>query len=151
MTALEEEALLNFLDGYNCAQSVLVVSAERLGLPAETAMRLATGLGAGLGRSGMVCGAVTGAVLSLGLRFGSTAPDKSAKERTYTKVKELVDGFARQHGATNCRDLLDLDLSDPAAWQIAREQGLFETRCPLFVQTAVRLLDALCEEPHETT
>ena len=68
MSAKTEVAVEKFVSGYNCAQSILYAFGPDLGLEGETALKVATGLGGGLGVSGEVCGAVTGGILALGLK-----------------------------------------------------------------------------------
>jgi C_GCAxxG_C_C family probable redox protein len=81
MKTKSEVAVAKFLAGYNCAQSVLYAYGPDLGLEAETALKVATGLGAGMGRRGEVCGALTGGILVLGLKYGRGGQqDRSAME-----------------------------------------------------------------------
>ncbi len=134
-----------------CAQSVLSVYAERYGLDQATAMRIATGLGGGVGRMGGTCGTLTGAALVIGLELG---PDKSgdqqAKDRTYEATRLLQERFIDKHGSNQCRDLLEKDLSRDAEYRQARDAGLFKTRCPGFVDTAVSVLDDIIKHKQET-
>jgi C_GCAxxG_C_C family probable redox protein len=69
MKTKTEVAADRFLSGYNCAQAILYAFGPDLGLDGETALKVATGLGAGMGRRGEVCGAVTGGILALGLKY----------------------------------------------------------------------------------
>ncbi len=136
------EAVVRFCDGCNCSQSVLTVFAGRYGLDESLAMRIATGLGGGVGRMGGVCGTLTGAALVLGLDSGPrTRNGKAAKEATYVATRWLQQRFIERHGSTQCRELLEKDLSSDDEYRQARELGLFKTRCPNYVQTAVALLD----------
>ena len=74
----------------------------------ETALKIACGLGAGMGRNQEVCGAVTGGILVLGMRHGRGSRDeRSAMELTYAKTRELMDIFAGRHGSCICRQLLN--------------------------------------------
>ncbi len=143
------EAVQRFGDGCNCSQAVLSVYAERFGLDETLALRLACGLGGGVGRTGEVCGTLTGAALVLGLELGPyTRHGQNAKEATYAATRRLQEGFHKIHGSTRCRDLLELDLSQADDYQRAKELGLFETRCPGYVKTAVTLLDEWFNEKH---
>jgi C_GCAxxG_C_C family probable redox protein len=130
-----------FARGYSCAQSVLLAFAAELGLPSETSALVAAGLGGGLGRQALTCGAVTGAILVIGLRYGSADPqDKAAKERTYELVRRFSAAFSAHHGSLACRDLLGHDISTASGQAIARAENLFKSRCPLYVQDAARIL-----------
>ncbi len=71
-----------FMEGYNCSQAVVGAWAEDIGLDSETAYKIASGFGGGIGRMREVCGAFTGAVMVLGLKFGNTiGSDRAAKAR----------------------------------------------------------------------
>jgi len=136
------QAVERFCNGHNCAQAVLSVYAERYGLDQATAMRIATGLGGGVGRMGGTCGTLTGAALVIGLELGpARAEDRQAKERTYVATRLLQERFIDRHGGNQCRDLLEKDLSKDEEYRQAREAGLFKSRCPGFVDTAVSVLD----------
>lgn len=145
-TEAGEEAAAFFLDGYNCAQAVLMTLGPPLGLPAETAARLASGFGLGLS-SGATCGAVSGAVMALGLAFGGGGPRGiEAKKRTYGLARDFLRRFAARRGTTACRDILGLDPSTPEGGLAARRQGLFETVCAGVVAEAAGEVLALIEE-----
>lgn len=139
-----EQAAAAFAQGYNCSQSVLLAFAEELGLSPELAARVAAGFGGGMGRTGSICGAVTGGVMALGLMHGSTNPDdKVAKEHTAAQARAFFEAFRAEHGSLTCEDLLGINIASPEASQRAREQGLFKARCPLFVAGAAKIAEAL--------
>ncbi len=107
MSTRTDVATTRFLSGYNCAQAVLDALREAVGLDEDLALKIATGLGAGMGRKQEVCGAVTGGILVLGLRRGrSSTGDHSATEQTYLRIRELMDRFPAKHGSCLCRELL---------------------------------------------
>ena len=137
----QEQASGRFSDGYNCSQSVLLAFAEELKLDEEVAARAAAGFGGGMGSMGYACGAVTGALIALGMRYGSSdQKDKTAKEKTYAQVQEFLRRFHGKYGSIDCRDLIEMDISSLEGQRQAREAGVFNTRCPLFVQEAVTIL-----------
>lgn len=141
-----------FLAGYNCAQAVLYAYAPDLGLDGETALKVATGLGAGMARRGEVCGALTGGILALGLKYGRGASqDRSATEQTYQKTLALMTRFESQHGSCLCRVLLQgCDLRTPEGQRQFKEQDLLHKTCIGCVQTVVAALAQLLEDsaPH---
>jgi len=142
-----EEAVSVFNNGYNCAQAVLSVFATEKGLDRNAALKIATGLGAGLGHQGKICGAVVGAYLSIGLHAGSSAPDDEfAMEITYYLSRKFDGDFLKLHPSLICKDLLQADLSTPEGYDTAREKGLFETLCPKFVGDAVNILEKIFEK-----
>lgn len=134
---LEVEAQALFDGPYNCAQAVLVPFAERFGLPRETALKLGTPFGGGIGHSGQVCGAVSGAMMAIGLAQGTAVGDKAQKDACYALVQAFHKRFLALHSAVTCPGLLGLDLGDPAELERAREMGVFHSRCPAFVGDAV--------------
>lgn len=126
-----EVAVEKFLSGYNCAQAVLYAYAPDLGLDAETALKLATGLGGGIGRYGETCGAVTGGVLALGLKFGrGERADRSAAELAHQKTGELMVAFEKVYGTCSCRKLLGgCDLRTSEGRERFKEQDLHHKVC----------------------
>ena len=137
----------NFNQNYNCSQSVLAAFAPELGLDRDLALRMATGMGAGLARQGGTCGAVLGAILAIGLKAGMGEKDSPAnKDKTYTMVQEFTRRFTALHGSIQCPGLLGLDLSIPEERQSAQDQGLFKSQCPIFVMDSARLVEELFDE-----
>jgi C_GCAxxG_C_C family probable redox protein len=136
---LVSEAQALFEGPYNCAQAVLGPFAERYGLPQETAFKLTTPFGGGIGHTGQVCGAVSGAMMAIGLVHGTAKDDKPQKEACYALARGFMARFFALHKAVTCPGLLGLDLGDPAEYAQAREMGVFHSRCPLFVGDAVRI------------
>lgn len=140
------QAVEMFKEGYSCSQAVFAAYADRFGIERETALKIAAGLGGGVGRTGEICGGVTGAVLVLGLKFGSTNPsDKSAKFECYNKVKTFCDEFKNRTGSLICRELLGFDFTSPDGMIRSKQPGAFE-HCPEFVQIAAEILDSMLEK-----
>jgi C_GCAxxG_C_C family probable redox protein len=139
-----DHALQLHAKGCNCAQAVLCAFAEERGIDQETAIRLATGFGGGMGRTSGACGAVTGAVMVLGLARGMRRPeDAAAKELTYALVAELIHRFRQEHGGVGCTELLGHDLGTPDGLAAARKENLFATKCNDFIRGAVLLVEKL--------
>ncbi len=130
-----------FLQGYNCAQAVSHACAADCGVPPALVVKLATGFGAGLGRTQETCGAVTGAILALGLRGGRGLGDeKTRTEATYRDVQALLRDFAALHGSCNCRELLGgIDLCTEEGQREFKERGYLTKRCAEYVKTAAAL------------
>jgi C_GCAxxG_C_C family probable redox protein len=128
----------------SCAQAVLSVYYGELALDKSTALRIALGFGAGMGRTGNVCGAVTGAYMVLGLRpYPELQAPMEKKDKVYSLVKEFNDKFTTLNKSINCSDLLGCDLSTPEGLAAARSRKLFSTACPKFVTDAVNILEEL--------
>jgi C_GCAxxG_C_C family probable redox protein len=136
-----EQAVATFKGGYNCAQAAFSAFASELGMSREQAMKVASGFGGGMARQGDTCGAVTGAMMALGLAQGSTEADELAKQRVYARIWELLAEFRAQHGSTVCRDLLGCDLGTEEGRKQAHASGVTKIRCPGFVSSAVEIVE----------
>ena len=133
-----ESARERLAGDFNCAESVLAAVAEQMHLKSDLIPKIATGFGAGMGRRGSVCGAVAGAVMALGLKYGRLHPGQG-REPTYRRVQALCHRFEQKFGSIYCRDLVGHDISTSKALAKAVNAGVFATRCPQFVAEAVRL------------
>jgi C_GCAxxG_C_C family probable redox protein len=142
-----EKATELFTEGYSCSQSLLVSRAGQFGLSAENALKVSAAFGGGLGRQGEVCGAVSGALMVIGLAHGQTTPQqKEAKEHTYQLTRRFIAEFTRRTGALHCNDLLGCQVGTPEGLQQAQEQSLFKTVCPRLVAEASQILDEILNE-----
>lgn len=139
-----DEAVTLFGRGFSCSQAVLGSYAEDLGLDRDAALRVSCGLGAGMARTGRVCGAVSGAVLVIGLAHGKIRPDdNAAREKTYALVQQFICEYTAKHGSIDCTDLIGHDLSSSDGYARARDERLFLTRCPVLVRDAVEILEKI--------
>jgi C_GCAxxG_C_C family probable redox protein len=142
-----ERAVALFKEGFSCSQAVLAAYGEQFDLKQEFALRIAGAFGGGMGRMGETCGAVTGAIMVIGLKFGcTTAGDLKARENAYAVVREFVQRFKGRNISVLCRDLLDCDISTPEGMKRAKEEGLIKQSCPKFVKDAAEILDQLIEQ-----
>ena len=136
-----DQAVALYTQGYTCAQSILVSFAERYGLQQNLAFRIGEPFGAGTSCTGGMCGAVTGAIMVLGLQYGSTLNnDDAARFSTYQHVQEFIQRFTEIHGSIQCTGLLGYNLSDPQQLQTVIEKGLFIQLCPGLVRDAAQIL-----------
>jgi C_GCAxxG_C_C family probable redox protein len=142
-----EIAVNKFKSGYNCAQSVFFSFAGNLQIPADTALRLATGFGGGMGRKQEVCGAISGGILVIGLLYGRGENDERPQQDiTYAKVRELMDKFKAKHGNVICKSLLDgCELLTPEGQTRFKSEGMTD-RCREYVGSAVEILEEMIEE-----
>lgn len=112
------------------------------GCPEEVILSAVTGFGAGVGRTGGMCGAVSGAIITLGLLFGSTGPgENEAKDLTYGLTRKFVTRFAGRCGSVSCTVLLGCDLSTGEGFARARDENLTRTLCPCYVKDAVEIIE----------
>ncbi|MBS6602751.1 MAG: C_GCAxxG_C_C family protein [Brachyspira sp.] len=113
MNSYSQKAMNLFKEGYNCAQSVFLAFAEDLGFDKETALKLSSSFGGGMGRMREVCGAVSAMFMIAGLKYGYTSPtDKTAKTEHYERIQELAKKFKDKHETIICRELLGVDADD---------------------------------------
>ncbi len=146
MSSKIEEAVERFKNGFNCSQAVLSSYSEQFGLDCGRALKVATGFGGGM-RMGETCGAVTGAFMVLGLKYGNaTAQDRQAKEKTYEKITEFTNCFKARNGSVLCRELLGCDISTQEGQKKAREGSLFSSICPEMVKNAAEILEEMLAE-----
>jgi C_GCAxxG_C_C family probable redox protein len=130
-----------FREGFSCSQAMLMAFGPGLGLDEPHAALVSSAFGGGMARQGWTCGALTGAMMTLGLRAGyTTAQDTATKDALYAKVQALVEAFEAQHGATACRQLVGVNMLDPVDRQAASDRGVFATLCPALVRTAASLV-----------
>ena len=148
MTSKSDQAAELFQEGYLCSQAVVSVFTDELELDQALAHKLTTGFGGGIARTGQICGAVSGALIVIGAKAGAISnQDSEAKENTYELVRGFLDKFAAENGSTICNELLDLDMKNPRDLTKAREEGLFAEKCPVFVASAVRIIEELFAKP----
>jgi C_GCAxxG_C_C family probable redox protein len=140
-------AVEHFEQGFNCAQAVFLAFASQHCMDEVTALKLASPFGGGVSRRGEICGAVSGALLALGLVRGSAT--HQGKEATYLVGQEFLLKFESMHNALRCSDLLGYDISLPEAREKARQAGVFKTKCPLLVRDAVMIVRAMIDEGME--
>lgn len=144
----EEKARQNFLDGYNCAQSVLLAFSDLTGLNEETAMKIASSFGGGMGRLREVCGAVSGMFMVAGLLYAdgdlSTNENKAAH---YQRIQELAARFREKNGSIICRDLLaNIETTLGSAPETRTDQYYAKRPCRELCACAADILSKYIEE-----
>jgi len=138
-----DRAVEKFRQGYNCSQAVVTAFAEDYGVDEQTAALVALGFGGGMGRTGGVCGAVSGAVMVIGLSTREITDTDQAKQRAYALVREFFRLFRERQPSFECRDLLGYDVGDPEMYILIKEQNLFETICAGVIRDAADVLDEI--------
>ena len=139
-----EKAKDLFLSGYNCTQSVLLSFADDMKFSKELAQKLAAGFGGGMGKQQETCGAVTGAIMVLGLLKGEEVNNNDElKSASYGAVKDFTRDFVAKYNTTNCRDLIGCDLNTPEGAAKFKEEKIMENTCAGCVEKAVQILEDL--------
>ena len=133
------EAVQLFENSHLCSQAVFEVFSEEFGLPASEAFKIGACFGSGM-RQGEVCGACTGALMVLGLKYGDD------KAKCGEVSDEFFEEFKKENGSFICRDLLGCDISTPEGVRSARDQNLFRELCPKMVASAVEITEKIMEK-----
>lgn len=139
-----EQAKAHFLSGYNCAQAVVVSFADELKFSKELALKMAAGFGGGMGKQQETCGAVTGAIMVLGLMKGEQVNNNDElKSGSYGAVKEFAREFKEKFKTTNCLELTGCDLNTPEGAEKHKSEGIMENVCAECVRKAVEIVESL--------
>ena len=127
-----ERAAELYKGGFNCAAAVLAEFCEEYDLDLDLAFKLTNGMGGGF-LEGDICGALSAAILVVGLKYGhSVKGDHGANLNCYAKTRQLIDAFKKEHGAITCRRLL-----------AGKDDSEEERRrmCTGFIKSAVDILE----------
>ena len=135
-----EEAVSHFNEGFNCAQSVLLAMQKFWEVKNPLEPKVASAFGGGIGRRGSLCGALTGGVIAIGLRYGTNTPSSSTREQAYSMALEFFKRFEKECGSVLCRDLIGYDLTNPEGLEAARSADVFMQKCVHFTRKAVEAL-----------
>jgi C_GCAxxG_C_C family probable redox protein len=132
-----EKAVQRLNEGYNCAQSVLLTMFEHWNGRSQLIPKIATGFGGGIGRCGSVCGALSGGVMALGIKYGSNEPSVEKRLRAYELAQKLYKQFEKNHGSVLCQVLIGYDLSNPEELEKAKKAKVFDEKCVNFVRKTI--------------
>jgi len=137
-----EEALSNMQRYGSCCTGVLATYSPELGIEKDLAAGLGRGMAGGIGGLGHVCGAVSGAVLVIGLKttYKANINDMAAGFKTMESVREFVSKFEEKHSCIQCRELIGYDISTQEKSMTAMRANAF-ANCPKFIESAVTILD----------
>jgi len=132
----DSKAFAFFDEGFNCAQSVFAAFAPSLGMEPDKALKTASCFGGGM-NLGSTCGALTGALMVLGLAVGYDRYSPETKAELSTLSLDFISRWQEQIGSLDCRDILEIDPTDPLQKQAAKDAGITAQRCTNCVETAV--------------
>lgn len=138
-----------FQQGYNCSQSVFAAFADLYGMDIETALRVSSSFGGGMGRMREVCGAVSGMLMVAGMETGTVVgKDVAGKQRNYEVVQRLAEEYRKKNGSIICREILGLENKPHTdAKPEARNQEYYKKRpCLQLVEQAASIVEAFLEE-----
>ncbi len=134
-----------FKEGYNCSQAVLGAFCDELDLDFESAVKMASSFGGGMGRLREVCGAVSGLFLAVGLKYGYTSPEDSAeKAKHYELIQQLAEKFREKNGSIVCRELLNVGEKKESHIPEKRTEMYYKKRpCAELVEDAAEIFEKL--------
>ena len=140
-----------FMQGYGCCQSVVAAFADMYGLDEKLALKIAAGFGGGVGRMRMMCGAVSGIVMLLGLEEGQTdGADREGKSHCYKIVQQLLEESKQQNGSIICAEILGLNGHEKAVNSYVaseRTAEYYKSRpCVAKVESAARIFAEYLEK-----
>lgn len=131
-----KEAVDLFSEKYMCSQAIFAAFSQDLGLDKEQALKIGACFGSGM-RKGEVCGACSGALMALGLKYGD---EKSKSDEVCDR---FLDEFKKENGSYICNELLNCDISTPEGVAYAVENNLFKEFCPKMVKSAAEITERI--------
>lgn len=141
-----ETAVNLFKSKFHCSQAVFAAFSEELGLSQEQALKIGSCFGSGM-RKGEVCGACTGALMVLGLKYGHyKIGDIESKLKVDEVTDKFLDTFKLENRSYLCNDLLKCDISTKEGIDYALENNLFTEFCPKMVESAVIITENILNE-----
>ena len=137
------KAIELYEQGFYCSQAVFVAFADELGLTEKQALQVGSCFGGGMCK-GEVCGACTGALMVLGMKYGRyKADDWDSQMKANDMAIKFLEQFRSENSSYICNELLGCDIATPEGKAYAREQKLFAEFCPNMVASAVEILEQL--------
>ena len=145
MNTKPDRAAEVYLNGFNCAQAVFSTYAEQFGMDKTSALKISCGFGAGMGRQQEMCGAISGAIMLIGCKYGKTIrEDNAANDLTYKLVREVSERFRTKHGSTLCKELLEgCNLLTPEGQKFYKENDFQHRKCAVYVHDAAEWVEPL--------
>lgn len=132
------------ISGLQCSQAVLATLGEQLGFDRKQALKLASGFGGGIASQGDLCGAVSGAIMAIGLKHGyDEGPNVKSRDKVYSLVQKLIQGIKSKHGCYTCKCIIGLDLKKPDENKLAYEQDIFSKICPHVIKDVVEIVEEI--------
>jgi C_GCAxxG_C_C family probable redox protein len=139
-----DDAYRCFMSRFTCSAAVFSAFSGDLGLDPDTAKKIACGFGAGIAKTGNICGAVSGGIMVIGLKYGMIhAGDEAATEKTRALTRQFIREFTAKNGSINCTELLGYDMKTPEGYAAAKESGIFLSKCPALVRDSADILEKI--------
>ena len=136
--SINQKAVDYFNQGFNCAESALLALSDYMDIDCRYIPKIASGFGGGIGKHGEVCGALSGAVMALGIAFGrKEANDREGKEKMYNITDSFIKKFEKEFGCIRCKDLTGYDMLNPEDLKKMKEENTHKNFCSKLVSFAV--------------
>ena len=144
----KEKAMQSFLNGYNCSQCMILAFEDLLTIDVNTALKMASPFGGGMGRLREVCGSVSGMFMVFGFLKGYHEPENyDGKKELYAHIQELANRFEKANGSIVCRDLLGLTIQHDSSAPEQRTETYYKKRpCAEMVGSATEILETYLSE-----
>lgn len=137
----QDQAIEYFGSGCNCSQAVIMPYAKELNVEKDLIERMAVAFGGGMSKSGKTCGCLCGALIVIGLKYGeNSAKIVASRIKSYNEGQKFMNQFFETFGATECRELIKLDLNKKEDMEQAQKK-VFGTKCRNMVGETVELLE----------
>jgi C_GCAxxG_C_C family probable redox protein len=142
INSFKDRAVELFKQGYNCSQSVFAAFCEECEMDFETALKISSSFGGGMGRLREVCGAVSGMFMVAGMKYGYINPkDRVSKAEHYKRIQQLAEEFKEKNGSIICRELLGLSTQSESYIPEARTEEYYKKRpCAEIVGDAAEIM-----------
>jgi C_GCAxxG_C_C family probable redox protein len=137
------KAVNYFRSGYICAQAVLLAMQEFWQVQVPVEPKIASAFGAGIGRRGSLCGALTGGILAISWVYGTNNPSSEERQPAYALALDYYNRFHDKCGSVFCHELIGYDLTNPEQQEAARQANIYMDRCVQFIEDAISLLMSL--------
>ena len=148
-----DRAAETHMEGYSCSQSVVTSLCEEFGIDRVTALKMSGAFGSGIGHSTETCGAITGAMMLIGMKYGKILPGVTPEgaERSHPKCYEVAQEFLKrfidEHGAFKCRDLLGVDTNTEEGQKCVDDNDLYYEKCnKIFIRRGAELIAEILKE-----
>jgi len=132
-------------EGFLCSESVLKAISNHLRIQCKLIPKIATGFGAGIGGQGNVCGAVSGGIMALDIKFGRNQAEKQER-KAYWFAIEFLNRFVKEHSYLSCRELTGCDFSTEEGMKKYQDENMWKTKCRQYIATATALAFDLIKE-----
>jgi C_GCAxxG_C_C family probable redox protein len=132
---------------YGCAESTLVALQTVFGLENPEDSSAAMALNGGIAYSGGMCGAISGAAMALGKLSALRLEDhRQAKRMARLLTQRLIADFETEFSSSDCRDLIDYQISIPAEHDAFIASNVWRTTCMRQIEFSVEYLASLADE-----